>query len=325
MSKRFIVTGGAGFIGCNIVKHLNEKGHTDIIVVDDIGNDRIKAKNLAAINFKKCLGIADFRKQFISGKITGADAVFHMGACSSTTETNEEYLIDNNFLYTRQLCEWSLKHNARFIYASSAATYGDGDLGYSDDDRVTPQLKPLNLYGRSKQMFDLWALENKILDRIVGLKFFNVYGPYEDHKGDMRSVFNKAYDQILKTGELKLFKSYKPGYNDGEQERDFVYVKDAVNVSLFFEDNRNVSGIFNCGTGKARTWVDLAKAVFSAMSRKPAIKFTEMPLEIREKYQYHTQADMTKLRSAGYKEQFTSIEEGAGEYVRDYLSVRDTR
>ncbi|MDD4870150.1 MAG: ADP-glyceromanno-heptose 6-epimerase [Kiritimatiellae bacterium] len=322
MAKSFIVTGGAGFIGCNIVKALNEKGNNNIIVVDDIGSDKAKEKNLKAVRFHKFIGINEFRKLFVAGKMKNADVIFHMGACSSTTETNEEYLIDNNFIYTRQLCEWCLRHNSRFIYASSAATYGDGSLGYSDNDMLTPQLKPLNLYGRSKQMFDLWALENKMLNKIVGLKYFNVYGPHEDHKGDMRSVINKAYDQILQTGELKLFKSYKPDYRDGEQERDFIHVKDAVKVSLFFEEHRNVSGIFNCGTGKARTWIDLAKAVFTAMEQKPQIKFIEMPLEIRDKYQYHTQADMTKLRSVGYNEPFTSIEEGAKEYVHNYLSIR---
>lgn len=322
MAKKYIVTGGAGFIGCNIVKALNEKGCNDIIVVDDTGADKIKERNLNAVKFKDLLGIDEFRKQFNSGRTMRADAVFHMGACSSTTETNEEYLMDNNFIYTRQLCEWCLRSGARFIYASSAATYGDGELGYSDSDKLTPRLKPLNLYGRSKQMFDLWALENRILDRIAGLKYFNVYGPYEDHKGDMRSVINKAYDQILQTGELKLFKSYKPEYRDGEQERDFVYVKDAVKVTLFLEKNSKVSGIFNCGTGKARTWVDLANAVFSAMKRPARINFTEMPVEIRDKYQYHTQAEMSKLRAAGYSAPFTSIEEGAAEYVRDYLSLR---
>ncbi|OGV62491.1 MAG: ADP-glyceromanno-heptose 6-epimerase [Lentisphaerae bacterium RIFOXYA12_FULL_48_11] len=322
MSRRYIVTGGAGFIGCNIVKALNRKGLSDVVVVDDIGSDKIKEKNLQAIRFRDFLGINEFRKQFNSGRTKSVDAVFHMGACSSTTETNEEYLVDNNFIYTRQLCEWCLHNDVRFIYASSAATYGDGSLGYSDDNNLTPKLKPLNLYGRSKQLFDLWALENRVLDRIAGLKYFNVYGPHEDHKGEMRSVINKAYDQILQSGELKLFKSYEPEYRDGEQVRDFVYVEDAVKVTLFLEKNRKVSGIFNCGTGNARTWVDLAKAVFSAMNRPPKINFVEMPLEIRDKYQYYTQADMTKLRAAGYTVPFMSIEEGAAEYVRDYLSTR---
>jgi ADP-L-glycero-D-manno-heptose 6-epimerase len=322
MAKNFIVTGGAGFIGCNIVKALNERGHRNILVVDSVGSDRTKQKNLDAVKFKDLLGINDFRKKFLTGRIKDSDVVFHMGACSSTTETNEDFHIDNNFLYTRQLCEWSLRCGARFVYASSAATYGDGSLGYSDSDKVTPLLRPLNLYGQSKQMFDLWALQNNVLEEIAGIKYFNVYGPFEDHKGDMRSVVNKAYDQILRTGELKLFKSYKREYRDGEQERDFVYVKDAIDVTLFLAAHRKVCGLFNCGTGRAQTWLDLAKAVFAAMGVKPRIKFIEMPLEIRSKYQYHTQAEMGKLRAAGYRKPFASIEKGVREYVRDYLSKR---
>ena len=197
------------------------------------------------------------------------DTVFHLGANSSTTEKNASHLVENNYRFTRELCEWCLHHDIRFIYASSAATYGDGSLGYSDSDDITPTLKPLNMYGWSKQMFDLWALRHQLFDRIVGLKYFNVYGPREDHKGDMRSVINKAYHQVLETGEVKLFKSYRPEYKDGEQARDFVFVKDAVAATLFFNDHRNVNGLFNCGTGKARTWNDLAKAVFAAM-RRPA-------------------------------------------------------
>ena len=322
MSKRFIVTGAAGFIGCNIVKALNQQGHEDIIAVDSLNSDRAKEDNLKSVKFADYMDKHDFRRSFLAGKIATADAVFHLGACSSTTETSRDYLTDNNFLYTRQLCEWSLQHGARFIYASSAATYGDGAQGYSDDDTNTPLLKPLNLYGQSKQLFDLWALENKVLDKIVGLKFFNVYGPREEHKGDMRSVVNKAYAQILQTGELKLFKSYRPDFGDGKQERDFVYVDDAVRVSLYFEQNRRVSGLFNCGTGHARSWLDLARAVFAAMGREPAIKFIDMPLEIRDKYQYHTQADTTKLRAAGFTQPFMSVEEGVADYVRGYLSTR---
>ena len=245
-----------------------------------------------------------------------------MGACSSTTETDEDFLADNNFNYTRELCEWSITHNARFIYASSAATYGDGSLGYSDSDEVTPTLKPLNLYGNSKQMFDIWALENNMTDKIVGLKFFNVFGPHEDHKGDMRSVFNKAYAQILKTGSFNLFRSHIPEYEDGQQERDFVFVKDAVDVCLFFSEHKDTSGIFNCGTGKARTWLDLANSVYAAMDLQPNIGFIDMPESIRDKYQYHTQADISKLRDAGYTKEFTSLEEGARQYVQDYLSTK---
>lgn len=318
MNKRFIVTGGAGFIGCNIAAELNRRGFNDIFIVDVLDHDS-KHDNLDSIKYCEYTDRDIFRAMLQDNKVSPVEAVFHMGACSSTTETNEEFLTDNNFRYTMELCQWCMKNNVRFIYASSAATYGDGALGYSDNDTVTPTLKPLNLYGHSKQMFDMWAMENKLLDKIVGLKFFNVYGPHENHKGDMRSVINKAYRQIMDEGELCLFKSHRPDYSDGEQERDFVYVKDAVNVSLFFYDNPKTSGIFNCGTGKARTWLDLAHAIFSAMNRKPVIKFIDMPESIRDKYQYHTQADTTKLRSAGYVNEFTSIEEGVRDYVQNYL------
>ncbi len=324
MDKKFIVTGGAGFIGSNIVLALNERGHDDITVVDVPGCKQQKT-NLAGLKYRDYIGIEEFRKNFRANKFNAVNTVFHMGACSSTTETNEEYLTDNNFRYTQELCEWCLKHNVRFIYASSAATYGDGSKGYSDSNSTIPELTPLNLYGKSKQMFDIWALKTCLLDRIAGLKYFNVYGPREDHKGDMRSVPNKSYKQILKTGTISLFKSYKPEYADGEQVRDFVYVKDAVDVTLFFHDHPEISGLFNCGTGKARTWLDLAKAVFAAMGMDPKIKFIDMPPELREKYQYHTQADISKLRQAGYKKPFTSIENGIKDYVQNYLSLKTTK
>ena len=261
----------------------------------------------------------DFLFALRNDSLGKVDAVFHLGANSSTTEKNASHLVENNYRFTRELCEWCLHHDIRFIYASSAATYGDGSLGYSDSDDVTPTLRPLNMYGWSKQMFDLWALRHGLFDRIAGLKYFNVYGPREDHKGDMRSVIHKAYHQILETGEVKLFKSYRPEYKDGEQVRDFVFVKDAVAVTLFFDDNRNVNGLFNCGTGKARTWNDLVKAVFAAMGRPPKITYIDMPETLREKYQYRTEADMTKLREAGYEEPFTSLEDGVADYVKNYL------
>lgn len=321
MTHRIIVTGGAGFIGSNLVAALNQRGEEDILIVDELASDE-KWKNLRGLKFEDYLEKDEFRAAVQYDRLGDIKAVFHLGACSSTTEKNASFLIDNNSRYTRELCEWCLQHETRFIYASSAATYGDGSLGYSDADEVTPTLKPLNMYGYSKHLFDCWALRTGLFDRIVGIKYFNVYGPREEHKGDMRSVANKAYHQVLETGEVKLFKSYKPEYKDGEQLRDFIYVKDAVDVTLFFHDEPHVSGLFNCGSGKARMWNDLVKAVFAAMGRPPKITFIEMPEAIRPNYQYRTEADMTKLRDAGYTKPFTSLEDGVTDYVKNHLAKK---
>jgi len=318
MTPSFIVTGGAGFIGSNLVQALNERGHTEILVIDHL-NHPAKQRNLDRLTFREYYDKAEFRDLLQMQNVPVVDAVFHLGACSSTTEADEAYLQDNNVGYTRDLCQWSLEHRARFIYASSAATYGDGALGYSDADQVTPTLQPLNLYGWSKQQFDVWALEEGLLSQIAGLKYFNVFGPGEDHKGDMRSLVHKAYHQIRDTGAMTLFRSHRPDYRDGEQERDFLYVADAVAVTLWLYDHPEVNGLFNCGTGQARTWLDLAHALFAAMGREPNITFIDMPESIRDKYQYHTQAEMEKLRIAGYTAPFLTVEEGVGRYVREYL------
>lgn len=320
MKRMLIVTGAAGFIGCNLVRALNARGRTDILAVDHLG-DPAKKKNLARLEYAEYVDKAEFRARLRAGKVPDAETVFHIGACSSTTEGSWDYLLDNNVNYTRDLCDWSLARGARFIYASSAATYGDGSLGYSDDDALVPELAPLNLYGRSKQEFDLHALRAGLLSRIAGLKYFNVYGPFEDHKGDMRSLVHKAYGQILETGEMTLFKSSRPEYRDGEQERDFVHVDDAVAATLFFHDHPEVSGLFNCGTGVARTWLSLARALFRAMGREERIRFVDMPASIRDKYQYHTRARMEKLRGAGFARPFLSIEEGVARYVREHLTL----
>ncbi|MBK7143560.1 MAG: ADP-glyceromanno-heptose 6-epimerase [bacterium] len=318
MSNSFIVTGGAGFIGSNLVKALNQRGYSDIIVVDHL-NHPDKQANLDRLRFRTYMDKSEFRQKLLAGEIPNVSGLFHLGACSSTLETNEEYLADNNFQYTADLCEWSLKTGARFVYASSAATYGDGSLGYSDLDAATPALQPLNAYGRSKQRFDLWAMNNGMIRQIVGLKYFNVYGPGEDHKEEMRSVVNKAYPQVMTKGVVKLFRSHRPDYRDGEQVRDFIYVTDAVAVTLFFYDHPEINGLFNCGTGNARSWVDLAKALFVAAGKEPKIEFVDMPESIREKYQYHTEADLSKLRSVGYTAPFLSIEEGVQRYVAEHL------
>ncbi len=321
MARSFIVTGGAGFIGSNLVRALNDRGETDILIVDHLNHPE-KRRNLERLRFRDFSDKEEFRQRLRENRLSSAAGVFHMGACSSTTEMNEAYINDNNYLYTRELCEWSLRGGSRFVYASSAATYGDGSLGYSDSDEATPALKPLNPYGRSKQMFDMWALETGVLRRIAGLKYFNVYGPWEDNKGDMRSLVHKAYGQVMREGRITLFKSYRPEYRDGEQERDFVHVSDAVAATLYFFDRPEVCGLFNCGTGRARTWIDLANAVFAAAGLPPRIEFIEMPEAIRDKYQYHTCADLAKLRAAGYRAPFLSIEEGVGLYVREYLAKR---
>ncbi|MBN2171009.1 MAG: ADP-glyceromanno-heptose 6-epimerase [Candidatus Krumholzibacteriota bacterium] len=309
MGPRIIVTGGAGFIGSNLVAALNARGERDILLVDSLG-DGPKWRNLVGLEFADYLDKAELRERLRAGRLDAPAVVFHLGACSDTTEPDAGYLMDNNTRYTRELCEWSLAAGARFIYASSAATYGDGSRGYDDADAVTPGLRPLNMYGLSKQLFDLWALRRGLFERIVGLKYFNVYGPGEDHKGAMRSVVHKAFTQIAAGGTLALFRSHRPEYRDGEQRRDFVFVGDAVAVTLHFWEHPERAGLFNCGTGRARTWRDLARAVFAAMGRAERIRFIDMPLELRGRYQYHTEAATAKLRAAGCEPPPTSLEDG---------------
>ena len=316
----YIVTGGAGFIGSAMIWRLNEAGIEDILVVDNLASSE-KWRNLVNRRYRDYVHRDEFRRMVLEGRAPQkVEAIIHMGACSSTTERNADFLMDNNLHYSQMVCRYALEQGARLINASSAATYGDGSQGYSDDDAATPGLAPLNMYGMSKQLFDLWALRSGVLGRIAGLKYFNVYGPGEDHKGDMRSVIHKAHGQIRETGKVRLFKSYRPEYADGEQVRDFVYVKDAVDVTLFCGENEKASGLFNCGTGQARSWNDLAKAVFSAMGREPDIDYIEMPETLRDKYQYFTQAEMGKLRAAGYDRPFTKLEDGIREYVQGHLA-----
>ena len=315
---RVVVTGGVGFIGRNIVAELNARGVDNVIIVDKLGNDE-KWKNLRGLRYEDVIDLEIFREHLKQEKLGKLDAIIHMGACSATTERDADYLLDNNYHYTRDLCEFCLKNDTRFIYASSAATYGDGNLGYSDDDQMTPKFTPLNMYGYSKHMFDLWALKHGLFDQIVGLKYFNVYGPFEDHKADMRSVVHRAFGQIKEEGVVRLFKSYKPEYEHGCQVRDFVYVKDAVNMTLHFLEHQKFSGLYNCGTGQARSWLDLANATFSAMGVEPNIEFIEMPESLQPKYQYFTQADITKRELAGLTKPFLTLEEGVKDYVDTHL------
>lgn len=318
---KIIVTGGAGFIGSNLVTVLNSRGENDILIVDHI-NDPRKKQNLDALQYTQYMDKREFLEALQNGDIPQPKVVFHLGACTSTMENNKDYLYENNFLYTTELCLWSVKYGARFVYASSASVYGDGALGFSDDEKLIFRLQPLNPYAWSKYLFDKWALDEGLLKTIVGIRYFNVYGPREDHKEEMRSVVNKAYTEICSTGKLRLFKSYRQEYKDGEQKRDFIYVKDAVDVTLYLAEQKKLAGIFNCGTGVPRTWLNLAHAVFKAMSCEPNIVFIDMPEQIRDKYQYHTSAELTKLRASGYKKKFTSLEEGVQEYVQNWLMKR---
>ena len=316
-----VVTGGAGFIGSVLVAALNKRQIDDILVIDQLGCDE-KWKNLSASggSFADYVEKDDFLEMVVENKLAGPiEAVFHLGACTSTTETNASYLIKNNYEYSKLLAQWATDNNIRFIYASSAATYGDGSAGFSDDEKKLEDLRPLNMYGYSKHLFDLWARRAGLLKKIVGLKYFNVFGPNEYHKGDMRSFVVKAFEQINATGKVRLFKSYKPEYGDGQQMRDFIYVKDAVDMTLFFLDDPKTAGLFNIGTGKPRTWNDLVGAVFAAMGKKPNIEYIDMPDSIRNQYQYFTQADMTKLHKGGYKRQTTSLEDAIRDYVQNYL------
>jgi len=259
-----------------------------------------------------------------SGALGKFDLVLHMGACSATTEKDATFLAKNNYQFTKDLAHWSLENKARFVYASSAATYGDGSQGMEDNESALDTLRPLNMYGYSKHLFDLHAKRAGFLNKICGLKFFNVFGPNEDHKGDMRSLVHKSFAQVQKEGVIKLFKSYRKDYKDGESKRDFLYVKDCVAMTLHLAATPRANGLFNIGSGQARTWIDLANAVFTATKKRPVIKFIEMPEVIRDKYQYFTQANLLRLRGAGYAEPVTSLENAVHDYVRKYL-VPDKR
>ena len=312
---KVLLTGGAGFIGSAMLWRLNKDGIDDIIVVDHLGRSE-KWKNLVSKRFEDYLEKDKLLALLESGSLDRKiDTVIHMGACTSTTEQDATYMMENNYVYSRRLAEWALKNKKRFLYASSAATYGAGELGYSDDDKVTPRLKPLNIYGYSKHLFDLWVLKNRLEKEFVGFKFFNVFGPNENHKNDMRSMVNKGYGQIKKTQKIRLFKSHKPEYKDGEQKRDFVYVKDAVEAVNYFVKNPGKKGIFNLGTGKAQSWNDLGRALFSALGMKETIEYFDMPEILRGKYQYFTEADLAKLNKAGSRHRFLSLDEAVKDYV----------
>ncbi len=313
-----VVTGGAGFIGSAIVWRLNTLNLDEIIIVDSLGTDE-KWKNLVSLNYRNFIHKDDFIKLLESSSIEIPTAIIHMGANSSTIEKDSDSLLRNNFEYSKKLAEYCIAKEIRFIYASSAATYGDGSLGFDDHEPDLHLLRPLNMYGYSKMMFDFWALKRGILNKVVGLKYFNVYGPNEYHKGDMRSVVHKAFGQINETGKARLFKSANPKYKDGGQMRDFIYIKDAVDMTLFFLDHPDKNGLFNIGSGKARTWNDLVSSLFNAMNKKAAIEYFDMPSNLLEKYQYFTEAKMDKQKKAGYSKPLMSLENGIADYVQNYL------
>lgn len=313
-----IVTGGAGFIGSCVVRTLNDAGRKDIIIVDNIA-ETDKWMNMRNKQFIKYVHKSKFLDELPTYK--GVEAIIHMGAQSSTTERNFDYLWDNNFSYTKALWNYCSEKQISFIYASSAATYGDGSLGF-DDCMDIDELLPLNGYGYSKQLFDQWVKHQAKSSpkQHVGLKFFNVYGPNEYFKGSMASMVFHGFNQIKADGEIRLFKSCNPDYEDGGQLRDFVYVKDICSVILFMLKNNNISGLFNVGTGRAQSFRELAEATFNALGLEPNIKYIDMPEKLRGKYQYYTKAEMSKLQSVGYPRPFADVSEGVRDYVQNYLN-----
>ena len=337
-----IVTGGAGFIGSAIVWALNLKGYSNLLIVD-VSGAKEKTGNLKYLKFEDFIDKDKFIEHLEQERFNDkVDGIIHMGAESSTTVYDTDYLMRNNFEYTKRLAIWCIRNNKRLVYASSAATYGDGSAGFSDENSNLKRLRPLNPYANSKHAFDIWAYEEGLLEKIAGLKYFNCFGPNEYHKKNMRSIVLQAFEQIKKEGKFQLFKSCNPQYRDGHQMRDFVYVKDAVDMALFIFENKNLNGIFNIGTGKAESFYDLTKAVFEAMGKEinPVrdrlpkatdrhlrrlisngvnIEYVDMPDSMKDKYQYFTQADMRKLRNSGYQKKNHTLKEAVSDYVTNYL------
>ncbi|MCA6071958.1 MAG: ADP-glyceromanno-heptose 6-epimerase [Endomicrobium sp.] len=308
-----ILTGGAGFVGSCFLWKLNQEGIKDVLVVDHL-DDSEKWKNLVGKSYYDYIQKGAFFNAVISRRVPKPHAIVHLGACSSTIFTDATYYIKNNYEYSKILALWAFELSIPFIYASSAATYGDSEVGYDDDISKLINLSPLNMYGFSKHMFDLWLLNNNYINKVAGIKFFNVFGPNEYHKGDMRSVVCKSYDEVADNGLIKLFKSYNENYSDGGQRRDFIYVKDAINAMYFLFKNPSKTGMFNLGTGKSRTWNDIAKSMFAAVGKKENIEYIDMPDFLKQKYQYFTQAKMDNLKKAGYNKSFMELEDSVKDY-----------
>ena len=312
-----IVTGGAGLIGSALIWALNRRGLEDILVVDRLDESE-KWKHLVPLRFTDYVDADDFEQRLIDGDdFGGVGTVLHLGACSSTTERDADYLLRNNYEYTKNIANWAEESGARFVYASSAATYGglEDDLSDTADLRT---LRPLNMYAYSKHLFDLYAARTGLDRRICGVKYFNVFGPNEDHKGEMRSIVHKATEQIRATGAVKLFKSYRPEFRDGEQRRDFIYVKDAAEMTLHLAES-GATGLFNVGSGKAQTWLDLVRPIFRALELPERIEFIDMPEHLRGKYQYSTCARMERVASTGYETPCLPLADAVTDYVTNYL------
>jgi ADP-L-glycero-D-manno-heptose 6-epimerase len=315
-APRTLVTGGAGFIGSNLVRALNDRGLDNVLIVDRLGTSG-KWSNLVPLRYADYVEAEDFIARYEAepesfGRI---GTVFHLGACSATTETDATYLVHNNFEYSKRLARVALERGARFVYASSAATYGARERELRESIPAH-ELRPLNMYGYSKAMFDTYAARNGWFDSIVGLKFFNIFGPGEAHKGTMRSLVHKAFGEIRETGRVRLFKSYKPEFPDGGQKRDFLYVEDAVAMAIHLAENPTACGLYNIGSGEAHTWVELVTPIFETLGLPVAIEYVEMPDAIRDKYQYFTQAELERLRESGYRERITPLADAVAAYVR---------
>ncbi|MDR2735394.1 MAG: ADP-glyceromanno-heptose 6-epimerase [Puniceicoccales bacterium] len=323
---RILVTGGAGFIGSLLIWELNNRGIENIVICDRLGKDG-RFKNIIPLRFDDYIDADELLGKITTndGKLKDLDTVFHLGACAVTAEADCDYLMKNNFEYTKALAKFALANDCRFVYASSAATYGDGTGGMSDGDDNLYDLRPLNMYGYSKHLFDCYAKRHGFLDKIYGLKYFNVFGPNENHKGDMISMVRRAYDQIIDNGAVNLFRSYRNDYKDGEQLRDFIYVKDAVDITIFLAtvdsiaDGKPTGGLFNVGSGESHSWIELVTPIFETLDIPVNINFIDMPGWLVDKYQYYTRADLGKLRRLGYTKKMTKLSDAVIDYVKNYL------